>query len=157
LGVLDYLNTSVIQLEKDPEKQTESRLCCVNYIPLESNVNLNLRSDDSYHRSASGLNGPNLVQNEPIALPNGYVQKKPYYEYNTVYSSTSGSKQYVPKTIYSVDKQINQNRIVVSELKTNNEMTDSWTKFKFANYLDVDSEYGQITNLKSFNNKLFYW
>ena len=157
LGVLDYLNTSVIQLEKDPEKQTESRLCCVNYIPLESNVNLNLRSDDSYHRSASGLNGPNLVQNEPIALPNGYVQKKPYYEYNTVYSSTSGSKQYVPKTIYSVDKQINQNRIVVSELKTNNEITDSWTKFKFANYLDVDSEYGQITNLKSFNNKLFYW
>jgi hypothetical protein len=157
LGVLDYLNTSVIQLEKDPEKQTESRLCCVNYIPLESNVNLNLRSDDSYHRSASGLNGPNLVQNEPITLPNGYVQKKPYYEYNTVYSSTSGSKQYVPKTIYSVDKQMNQNRIVVSELKTNNEMTDSWTKFKFANYLDVDSEYGQITNLKSFNNKLFYW
>ena len=157
LGVLDYLNTSVIQLEKDSEKQTESRLCCINYIPLESNVNLNLRSDDSYHRSASGLNGPNLVQNEPIALPNGYVQKKPYYEYNTVYSSTSGSKQYVPKTIYSVDKQINQNRIVVSELKTNNEMTDSWTKFKFANYLDVDSEYGQITNLKSFNNKLFYW
>lgn len=157
LGVLDYLNTSVIQLEKDPEKQTESRLCCVNYIPLESNVNLNLRSDDSYHRSASGSNGPNLVQNEPIALPNGYVQKKPYYEYNTVYSSTSGSKQYVPKTIYSVDKQINQNRIVVSELKTNNEITDSWTKFKFANYLDVDSEYGQITNLKSFNNKLFYW
>lgn len=157
LGVLDYLNTSVIQLEKDPEKQTESRLCCVNYIPLESNVNLNLRSDDSYHRSASGLNGPNLVQNEPIALPNGYVQKKPYYEYNTVYSSTSGSKQYVPKTIYSVDKQMNQNRIVVSELKTNNEMTDSWTKFKFANYLDVNSEYGQITNLKSFNNKLFYW
>lgn len=157
LGVLDYLNTSVIQLEKDPEKQTESRLCCVNYIPLESNVNLNLRSDDSYHRIASGLNGPNLVQNEPIALPNGYVQKKPYYEYNTVYSSTSGSKQYVPKTIYSVDKQMNQNRIVVSELKTNNEMTDSWTKFKFANYLDVDSEYGQITNLKSFNNKLFYW
>lgn len=157
LGVLDYLNTSVIQLEKDPEKQTESRLCCINYIPLETNVNLNLRSDDSYHRSASGLNGPNLVQNEPIALPNGYVQKKPYYEYNTVYSSTSGSKQYVPKTIYSVDKQMNQNRIVVSELKTNNEMTDSWTKFKFANYLDVDSEYGQITNLKSFNNKLFYW
>lgn len=157
LGVLDYLNTSVIQLEKDPEKQTESRLCCINYIPLETNVNLNLRSDDSYHRSASGLNGPNLVQNEPIALPNGYVQKKPYYEYNTVYSSTSGSKQYVPKTIYSIDKQINQNRIVVSELKTNNEITDSWTKFKFANYLDVDSEYGQITNLKSFNNKLFYW
>lgn len=101
--------------------------------------------------------GPNLVQNEPIVLPNGYTQKKPYYEYNSVYSSTSGSKQYVPKSIYSVKNQINQTRIVVSELKTNNEMTDSWTKFKFANYIDVDSQYGQITNLKAFNNKLFYW
>lgn len=157
LCVLDYLNTSVIQMNKNAQSQTESRLCCVNYIPLESQVNLNLRSDESYHRSASGLIGPNLVQNEPIVLPNGYTQKKPYYEYNPVYSSTSGSKQYVPKSIYAVDKQKNQNRIVVSELKTNNEMTDSWTKFKFANYLDVDSQYGQITNLKTFNNKLYFW
>ncbi|MBR5796532.1 MAG: hypothetical protein IKY26_10340 [Erysipelotrichaceae bacterium] len=36
-------------------------------------------------------------------------------------------------------------------------MTDSWTKFKFANYLDVDTKYGQITNLKAFNDKLIYW
>ena len=157
LCVLDYLNTSMIQVSNDAEKERENRLCCINYIPLESQVNLNLRSDDSYHRSASGLMGPNLVQNEPGTLPNGYAQKKPYYEYNPVYSATSGSKQYIPKSIYSVDNQKNQTRIVASELKTNNEMTDSWTKFKFANYLDVDSQYGQITNLKSFNNKLFYW
>lgn len=157
LGVLDYLNTSMIQTDKDAENDRENRICCINYIPLESSVNLNLRSDDCYHRTASGLMGPNLVQHEPISLPNGYTQKKPYYEYNMVYSSSSGSKQYIPKSIYSIDDQKNQNRIVVSELKTNNEMTDSWTKFKFANYLDVDSKYGQITNLKVFNNKLFYW
>jgi hypothetical protein len=59
-----------------------------------------------------------------------------------VYSTTSGSKQYIPKNIYSIANQINQNRIVASELKTNNEITDSWTKFKFANYLDVDGQYG---------------
>ena len=157
LCVLDYLNTAMIQVSNDSEDERENRICCVNYIPLESQVNLNLRSDNSYHREASSSMGPNLVQHEPIALPNGYVQKKPYYEYNPVYSATSGSKQYVPKSIYSIDNQKNQNRIVVSELKTNNEMTDSWTKFKFANYLDVDSKYGQITNLKTFNDKLFYW
>ena len=157
LCVLDYLNTSVIQISNDPEKERENRLCCVAYIPLESQVNLNLRSDDSYHRQVTGLMGPNLIQNEPATLPNGYTQKKPYYEYNPVYSSTSGSKHYVSKSIYSVDKQLNQMRIVASELKTNNEITDSWTKFKFANYIDVDSQYGPITNLKVFNNKLYYW
>lgn len=159
LGVLDYLNTSVIQQDNDPNEYSENRLCCVCYIPLESSVNLNLRSDDSYHRTVSGdgRTAQNLVQNEPAALANGYTQKKPYYEYNPVYSTTSGSKQYVSKGIYSVDNQVNQTRIVTSELKTNNEITDSWTKFKFANYIDVDSQYGQITNLKVFNNKLFYW
>lgn len=157
LGVLDYLNTSVVQQSNDPEKEHKSRLCCVCYIPLESQVNLNLRSDDSYHRGVQGMIGPNLVQNEPVVMPNGWTQKTPYYEYNPVYSATSGSKQYVPKSIYAEDDQINQNRITVSELKTNNEVTDSWTKFKFANYIDVDSQYGQITNLKNFNNKLYYW
>ena len=157
LGVFDYLNTSVIQASNDIDKEKWNRLCCVCYIPLESLVNLNLRSDDSYHRQAHGQNGQNMVQNEPTSLPNGYVQKKPYYEYNPVYSTTSGSKQYVPKSIYAEDNFINQNRIVTSEVKTNNEITDSWTKFKFANYIDVDSQYGQITNLKTFNNKLFYW
>lgn len=157
LGVLDYLNTSVIQQKNDVGYNRESRLCCVCYIPLESQVNLNLRSDESYSRGVSGMTGPNLVQNEPTMLPNGYTQKTPYYEYNAVYSSVSGSKQYVPKSIYSIDNILNQNRIVVSEVKTNNEITDSWTKFKFANYLDVDSQYGQITNLKTFNNKLYFW
>ena len=157
LGILDYLNTSIVQHSNDVEDDDHARLCCVCYIPLETSVNLNLRSDESYHRTASDKQGNNFVQSEPTVLPNGYTQKKPYYEYNPVYSATSGSKQYVSKSIYSVDNQINQNRIVVSELKTNNEITDSWTKFKFANYLDVDSQYGQITNLKEFNNKLFYW
>ena len=157
LNVLDYLNTSVIQQDNDVRKELKSRLCCVCYIPLESQVNLNMRSDDSYHRLATAKDGPNLIQNEPVVMPNGWVQKKPYYEYNPVYSATSGSKQYVSKSIYAEDNQINQNRIVSSELKTNNEITDSWTKFKFANYIDVDSQYGQITNLKAINNKLYYW
>lgn len=49
------------------------------------------------------------------------------------------------------------NRITCSELKTNNEQTDSWTKFKFANYLDTDSTYGPVTNLKVFKNKLYFF
>lgn len=157
LSVLDYLSTSSMQVKNDAEDFKQNNLCCVCYIPLESQANLNLRSDDCYSRTVNQMIGQNLVQNEPAVLPNGYTQKKPYYEYNPVYSAVTGSKQYVSKGIYSVDDQISQNRIVVSELKTNNELIDSWTKFKFANYLDVDSQYGQITNLKVFDNKLYFW
>ena len=157
LCVLDYLNTQVCQATNDTGYRAESRLCCVCYIPLESQANLNLRSDDNYSRDVSGMVGSNLVQTEPAVLPNGFTQKTPYYEYNPVYSQVSGSKQYVPKGIYSIDNKLSQNRIVVSEVKTNGEVTDSWTKFKFANYLDVDSQYGQITNLKTFNNRLYFW
>jgi hypothetical protein len=86
-----------------------------------------------------------------------YTQKMPLYVYNPVYSVTSGSKQYIPKSIYAEDNKVSNNRIICSELKTNNEITDSWSKFKFANYLDVDTKYGEITNLKSFNNRLYFW
>ena len=157
LNVLDYLNTSMIQRSNDVNDWKQRRLCCISYIPLESQVNLNLRSDDSYHRTVKEGVGQNLVQHEPTALPNGYVQKKPYYEYNPVYSATSGSKHYIPKSVYFIDNALNQTRIVASEAKTNNELINSWTTFKFANYLDVDGQYGPITNLKAFNNKLYYW
>lgn len=157
LNIFDYLNTASCQKSNDVKDQKALRMNTVCYIPLESIVNTNMFSSDSYHTTAYGNSGNNLIQNEPIVLGNGYAQEKPLYEYNPVYSAVNGAKQYVPKSIYSIDDLLSQCRIVVSEAKTNNEVTNSWTKFKFANYIDVDSQYGQITNLKAFNNKLFYW
>jgi len=44
-----------------------------------------------------------------------------------------------------------------SNLKSNGEYIDSWIKYQPANYIDVDSKYGEITHLRKFNNKLFFW
>jgi hypothetical protein len=49
------------------------------------------------------------------------------------------------------------NRIVYSEPKVNDEVIDNWTNFKVANYLDVDNQYGPITNMKVFKDRLFFW
>jgi len=114
----------------------------VCYIPLESVVNTALFSSESYHNSVNGTIGNNLIQNEPVVLGNGYVQQKPLYEYNTAYSVQSEALKYIPKSMYSIDDLHNGTRITCSELKTNNEVIDSWAKFKFANYLDTDSQYG---------------
>src|SRR5699024_9221268 len=49
------------------------------------------------------------------------------------------------------------NRILTSQSKTNNEVIDQWSKFKVADYLDVDNQWGDITNLKVFKDRLFYY
>jgi len=81
----------------------------------------------------------------------------PLYQYNAAYSAQGLGLNYVSKSKYSVDDLLMTNRIVSSELKNNNELINNWTKFKFANYLDVDSQYGPITNLKNFKNRLYYF
>ena len=52
------------------------------------------------------------------------------YVYNAAYSNTSTSKNYIQKSIYAEDDVKSMNRITCSELKTNNEQTDSWTSFQ---------------------------
>jgi len=157
LGVFDYLNSSFCQYNNESKDWKSTRMNTVCYIPLESVVNTNLFSSDSYHNSVVGFTGNNLIQNEPIVLGNGYVQQKPLYEYNPAYSVQSEVLHYIPKHMYSIDGLNNITRITCSELKTNNELIDSWTKFKFANYLDVDSQYGPVTNIKIFKDKLYYF
>jgi len=90
-------------------------------------------------------------------LGNYNKQTKPYYAYNDAYSVQGDAKKYVTESAYAITNANNINRIVYSQAKINNEVTDSWLQFKFADYLDVDNQYGKITNLKSFNDKLFFW
>lgn len=164
LGVFDYTHTMFRQNSNDYSDGAENRLYVNCYIPLESSVNLNLFNNDTYSKTVDytgisgtySLIGQNLIQYEPFVSPS-YTQTKPLYEYNSVYSSDANAQLFVPGLLYTDKNPIFETRIVSSELKTNNEIIDSWTKFKFTNYLDVDNQYGPVTNLKSFNGKLLFW
>jgi hypothetical protein len=86
-----------------------------------------------------------------------WVQEKPMYQYNTAYSSsmnaiisTGSEKEEVDTTNYDY-------RVHYSNVKDNNESSDSWLIFQPINYLDVDTRYGSITGLRLFKNKLIYW
>jgi hypothetical protein len=135
------------------------------YIPLETTVNLDLLSTNTYNKlvennksdniSETSL-GQNLIQYEPTVVPN-YTQTTKLYEYNSAYSADNTAQLFVPNLLYQDLNPVFETRIIASEKKTNNEKVDSWTKFKFANYLDVDNQYGPVTNIKSFNGKLFFW
>lgn len=157
LGVLDYLCTSFVQVKNDSNDKQSQRIHIQCYIPFETTINLNLFSNKQYHNLVESEKlGQNLVQNEPIVMT-GYSQTTPPYVYNTIYSQQGTALNFISKPLYSRDDVELNNRIVHSELKHNLEMADSWAVFKVANYLDVDNKYGQITNLKKFNNKLFFF
>ena len=158
LCVLDYLNTSFVQTKNDSQDYEGERIHTQCYIPFETTINLNLLTNKQYHNTinGTGMIGQNLVQNEPIVLA-GYTQSTPQYIYNSIYSQQGNVISFVNKSLYQRDDLVQNNRIIASESKRNLEITDSWTKFKYANYLDIDNQYGEITNLKRFANRLYFF
>lgn len=130
-------------------------------IPLESSINLHLVNSKSY--VASNYNGD--IEKLPGSyMPAGSyggtytsVQELPQYAYNSAYSAEPTALSYYPRLIGTESNKSFDCRVYSSEVKTNDELSDSWTKFKVANYIDVDSEFGRLTNLYKFNNKLFFW
>ena len=157
LGILDYPSMFTFQLN-DADKWNWCKSFVGAYIPFESSINMNLLSGDMVHQSYTSSNFIDVhLQLEPQMTQLFHAQDEPYYAYNAVYSSQQGSKQFVPKSIYSKDYVHTNNRILVSQAKVNNEVLDNWTQFKVADYLDVDNQYGGISNLKVFKDKLFYF
>lgn len=158
LGVLDYLNTQYTQQANDYDSYSECRIHTQCYIPFETSVNLNLLTNKQYHHTVQSDEniGQNLISVDPVAYA-GYAQTTPLYQYNTVYSQQNNMFPFVTKTLYSKDNQNITNRIVASEVKNGSEITDPWLKFKVANYINVESKYGGITNLKTFNNRLIFF
>jgi len=51
---------------------------------------------------------------EPQQTQQFHVQDRPYFVYNSVYSSQTGAKQFVSKSIYDESDMHTSNRILVS-------------------------------------------
>lgn len=164
LGVLDHTYTG-LYFPNDPASRPNigmNRAYIQTLFPLESSVNVYLRSDEHFLQSVTpGTNGQGGYANTYYMTEVGVnifgSQSEPMYTYNSVYSNNDGVQNKVPKGVYDEDTNIYTNRIITSDIKTNNEIIDSWTKFRFADYLDVDNKYGPITNLIEFNDRLFFF
>jgi len=78
--------------------------------------------------------------------------------YNTAYNAQPDAVSFSTIDMESkIDYNDFDSRVHHSELKTNNESIDSWTIFKALNYIDVDSRFGEITNMRLFKDKFLYW
>jgi hypothetical protein len=98
------------------------------------------------------------AQPEPADVYNVYVQQKPLYSYNGAYSASPNVKTLASElNANDVEDFSFDYRCYFSELKSNDERLESWTKFMPANFLDADSAKGEITNMQTFHDKLMFW
>lgn len=118
-------------------------------IPLETRLNLNLTQGLEFNRDGN-LN----TQLTPVDISKIGTQDKPKYIYNQAYSLEPTATVGTVKSIYDIYNKHIDNRVHYSLAKINDEIIDTWSKFNALDYLDLDSRYGSINNLKLFKNRL---
>ena len=129
----------------------------VNYIPVETSINLMYTSGVQFINNSSDDN-ISWVQEEPGRILNNPAQSKPQFVYNTVYSSDYKLQMNTIKSsLLSKNDENFDYRCRYSNKKENGELQDSWTTFLSANYIDVSPDYGKITELKTFKNSLVFF
>ena len=127
-------------------------------IPTESNIWCKFQHGWTFSSNARD-NYASFIQAEPCEITEAYVQKEPEYVYNSVYSVQNTS---IPLAVYDdlnpqdYNKTIDT-RVYYSDLKQNDEIIDSWCKFRSSNFIDVDQEYGPITDVCTFKNVLAFF
>ena len=127
-------------------------------IPTESNIWCKFQHGWTFSSNARD-NYASFIQAEPCEITEAYVQKEPEYVYNSVYSVYNTS---IPLAAYDdlnpqdYNKTIDT-RVYYSDLKQNDEIIDSWCKFRSSNFIDVDQQYGPITNICIFKNVLTFF
>lgn len=150
----------------DHERGNGNRIETYVFYPVESTINLHLRLDKMQEyinwglfRDA-GVTDYKLMENAAMGI-SVYGTNYPtdvgnLYRYNTAYSSIDKSKEYYPKPFDFTQTLLEDVKITASEKKINGEYIDSWTKFKFNNYINVDSKHNAITKILTFKNNLYF-
>ena len=129
----------------------------VNYIPVETSINLMYTSGTQFINNSSGDN-ISWIQEEPGRILNHPAQDKPQFVYNTAYSSDYKLQMNTIKSsLLNKNDEYFDYRCRYSNKKENGELQDSWTTFLAANYIDVSPDYGKITELKTFKNSLVFF
>lgn len=132
---------------------TLSSMQVVNYVPMESKVNTYFDYGMNYLNTSS----KNLLY-EAGSIEGIAGQDRPVHQYNMIYSANDESND-VFNLVTTEDSDINEfkQRTYYSEAKTNGEYLDNFLIFKPDAFIDVDSKYGEITNLLTDKNTLYYW
>lgn len=130
--------------------------------PCESTINQSLRMDDCYHRIY--LTTPQcfyLRETGNLEFTPDVITYTPnwsnLYLYNSVYSKESDIKKYFQLPEDYDFTTLNNNIVMASNVKINNEEIDSWSKFSASESIEINGDHGKINYLRVWNNQLLYW
>jgi len=132
------------------------------YVPCESSINCDLRHDSPMHVIRGTATYYYLIQEESgeweeASSGNIYTQDTDAYQYNTVYSQIPNlDYKYAEPMDWSENMEFDTT-IRSSDVKVNGETSDSWTNFPTNESIEVDSEYGPLNAIYTFNNDLYYF
>lgn len=143
----------------------QDNLADLMYIPVESSIDFNYTVNPSFNTLYNGgtSRSPFYAMHEVAGVyqidssSNLYTQDFDLYTYNSVYSQIGSDRVYIAEPLnYSSNTKFPA-RVIKSELKTNGESTDSWTKFFPNNFKDVDGKFGDGIALYLMNNQLYFF
>jgi len=151
-------NIHYLDKEDDWNNQTHGQKGqIVTYYPCESTINHHLVRGSQFKKFTANNKLPYSIQDKAGANYYGLQQSDNLYVYNSAYSKSDNVVTNVSTHKYVDENRINDTRIVYSQTKTNDEVIDKWLMFKPADYLDVDNNYGSITDIRKFKNQLLFW
>lgn len=125
------------------------------YVPIESDINLFYTHGDL--KSRDKLSGRSYLIQDKAVIYHEYNQSKDAYLYNMAYSTELNLIPYTKTEYTKYQSSEFDTRVLYSNQKENGELIDNWLQFKSANFIDVDTRYGKITNLRLFKDYLLYW
>lgn len=134
------------------DKSSLQSMQTIHYIPMESTINQYF----DYGMNYRNTNNANL-QAEAGEIKGVVSQDRPVHQYNLIYSDNGTSNDlYSPQSTERLENNYSQ-RICYSQLKTNGELLNSWNVFKPVDYIDVNSTYGELTDMLTAQDTLYFW
>lgn len=134
------------------DKSSLQSMQTIHYIPMESTINQYF----DYGMNYRNTNNANL-QAEAGEIKGVSSQDRPVHQYNLIYSDNGTSNDlYSPQSTTHLQNTYTQ-RICYSQLKTNGELLNNWNIFKPIDYIDVNPIYGELTDLFTTQDILYFW
>ena len=107
-------------------------------VPVETSVNLDLRYDLAASR-----------------LQNTDANEETYYGFNDVYQQENNLIKGVTKPSTFIEIEDFSSRVTASKIKILGENIDSFTDISVNDYLDLDTQYGELTGVINYNDEVF--
>ena len=120
-----------------------------NNVIMESDINPHFMYGPAMNNSNTN------VQIKPASIEGVVSQELPAYNYNNIYSDNESSNNiFNAQQLDKLETNFPQ-RIFYSQVKTNGENVDNWQIFKPADFVDTNSQYGEITDIYTMNDRTY--